>query len=233
MITQTAAISEIFSSLQGEGTRMGERHLFVRFEACNIHCEYCDELGKPGYSFDLESIMESIKRLEREKGPHTFVSLTGGEPLLYASFVAPLLKRIQAFGLRTYLETNGILWQTLQDVIGNVDVVAMDVKPASVTKERSFLAEHEEFLNIALQKETFIKMICSKEIDVTEFQELCMMIARTDKKVPLILQPISAELEGHEDPDLMRLLSQLQTLALGMLDSVRIVPRLHKILKIR
>ena len=233
MSTQTAAISEIFSSLQGEGTRMGERHMFVRFEQCNIHCEYCDELGKPGYSFDLESVMESIKRLEAQKGPHSFVSLTGGEPLLYAPFARPLLKRIQEFGLRTYLETNGILWRALGEVIASVDLVAMDVKPASVTKEKSFLAEHEQFLKISVQKETFIKMICSKEIDVVEFQELCDMIAGVDKKVPLILQPVSTEIEGHEDPGLMRLLSGLQTLASGTLESVRIVPRLHKILQIR
>ncbi len=212
---------------------MGERHLFVRFEQCNIHCEYCDELGKPGYSFDLESVMESIKRLEQEKGPHTFVSLTGGEPLLYLPFVKPLLKRIRTFGLRTYLETNGILWQQLREVISDVDLTAMDVKPASVTKEKPFLSEHEEFLKIALQKETFIKMVCSKEIDLAEFKELCDTIARVDKKVPLILQPVSAEIEGHEDQELMRLLGELQTVALGMLESVRIVPRLHKILRVR
>lgn len=212
---------------------MGERHLFVRFEQCNIHCEYCDELGKPGYSFDLESVMESIRRLEQEKGPHTFVSLTGGEPLLYLPFVKPLLKRIRGLGLRTYLETNGILWQPLREVISDVDLAAMDVKPASVTKERSFLAEHEEFLKISIQKETFIKMVCSKEIELAEFKELCEMIARVDRKVPLILQPVSAEIEGHEDVELMRLLGELQTVALGMLESVRIVPRLHKILKMR
>ena len=128
----------------------------------------------------------------------------------------------------------------------------MDVKPASVTKEKSFLEEHERFLKIALKKEVFIKVICSKEIDLNEFQELCRMVrnvilseAKNLKRdpsaapqddrlsVPLILQPISAETEGHEDPELMRLLGELQTLALGILSDVRIVPRLHKIIKIK
>ncbi len=233
MATQVAAISEIFSSLQGEGTHLGERHLFVRFESCNIHCEYCDELGKPGYDFDLDSVVESLKKLDQESGPHSYVSLTGGEPLLYVSFLNPLFPRIKEMGLRTYLETSGILWKALGQVISLTDVVAMDVKPASVTKEKSFLKEHEAFLKIALQKETFIKMICSKEIDLDEFRELCTMIARVSKAVPLILQPISAEVEGHEDIELMRLLGELQTIGLGMLEDVRIVPRLHKILKIR
>ena len=233
MPNQVAAISEIFSSLQGEGTHLGERHLFLRFEACNIHCEYCDELGKPGYDFDLDSTVEGLKRLDTEKGPHSYVSLTGGEPLLYLSFLKPLLPRLKETGFRIYLETNGILWSALEQIISSVNVVAMDVKPASVTKERSFLKEHEQFLRIALKKETFIKMICSKEIDLIEFQELCAMIAHVAPRVPLILQPISGEVEGHEDPELMRLLGELQTIALGILKDVRLVPRLHRILKIR
>ena len=233
MASQTAAISEIFSSLQGEGTHLGERHLFLRFEACNIHCEYCDELGKPGYDFDLNSTLESLKRLDLEFGPHAFVSLTGGEPLLYTPFIKTLLPRLKELNLRAYLETNGILAKPLREVIDQVDVVAMDVKPASVTKERSFLKEHEEFLKISIQKETFIKMVCSEEIDLNEFVELCAMIGRIDPQVPLILQPISGEIEGHEDPVLMNLLGELQSVGLGILKDVRIIPSLHKILKVR
>jgi organic radical activating enzyme len=233
MANQTAAISEIFSSLQGEGTHLGERHLFLRFEACNIHCDYCDELGKSGFDFDLNSTLESLKRLDRELGPHVYVSLTGGEPLLYVSFLKILLPELKKINLRAYLETSGILWKPLQEIVDWIDVVAMDVKPASVTKERSFINEHEEFLKISLKKETFIKMICSKEIDLEEFKELCLMIKDLSLTVPLILQPISGEIEGHDDPALMSLLGELQTIALGMLKDVRIVPRLHKILKIR
>ena len=233
MTNQTAAVSEIFSSLQGEGTHLGERHLFLRFEACNIHCEYCDELGKVGYDFDLDSVVESLLWLEREEGPHAYVSLTGGEPLLYVSFLRPLLPRLKELAFRIYLETSGILWKQLEEVISWTDVIAMDVKPASVTKERSFLCEHESFLRLALQKETFIKMVCSKDLDLNEFGVLCEMISRVDARVPLILQPISGELEGHDDPELMRLLGELQNVALGRLKDVRIVPRLHKILKIR
>ena len=261
MTNQVAAISEIFSSLQGEGTHLGERHLFLRFESCNIHCEYCDELGKPGYDFDLDSVVESLIKLDQELGSHPYVSLTGGEPLVYVSFLKPLLPRLKEIGFKIYLETNGILWKALEQVISLTDVVAMDVKPASVTQERSFLKQHEAFLKIALQKETFIKMICSKEIDLDEFRELCCMIREVTTRhcerseaipsteiasasigtlprndgsgVPLILQPISGEIEGHEDSELMRLLGELQVIGLGILKDVRIVPRLHKILKIR
>ena len=87
MITKTAGISEVFSSLQGEGTHLGERHLFIRFEHCNIHCEYCDELDKAGVDMDLDTVLKSVKKLEEESGPHSLISLTGGEPLMYQSFL--------------------------------------------------------------------------------------------------------------------------------------------------
>ncbi len=236
MITKTAGISEIFSSLQGEGTHFGERHLFIRFERCNIHCEYCDELDKPGTELNVEAILEEVKRLEREEGPHSFISLTGGEPLFYLPFLNLLIPELRRLGFKLYLETSGILWKPLREVIGWVDVVAMDMKPASVTKEKNFFKEHRKFLEIARWREVFIKMVISKEIDAEEFRELCMIVKEIDPKIPLLLQPISAgDFEGHDDPELMELLRKLQRLAMAgeSLANVRIVPRLHKILKIR
>ncbi len=213
---------------------MGERHLFIRFEECHIGCEYCDELDKPGRTMSLDEVMETVRRIEKEEGPHTFVSLTGGEPLLYVNFLSPLLLRLKALGYRTYLETNGILWQALTEVIGWCDVIAMDLKPASVTKERSFLKEHRQFLDIARSKELFIKIVLSKEIEVQEFQSLILLVRDLARQTPVILQPVSApDSEGHEDPELMQLMSELQRMAGRMIPHVRIMPRLHRILKIR
>jgi len=229
-----AGISEIFSSLQGEGTHMGERHIFLRFEHCNIHCGYCDELGKPGTKLDQEEVLSSILKLEHEFGPHSFVSLTGGEPLLYYSFLSEIAPTLKEKGLRLYLETNGILWQALEKTIQWMDVIAMDLKPASVTGEKSFVEDHRKFLQIAKAKETFIKIVSSREIVDDEFLELCSIVREVHSSAPVILQPISTEVcEGHEDPVLMQKLTELQKAGRQMELDVRILPRLHKILKIR
>jgi len=37
-----AYLSEIFSSIQGEGPNVGRRALFIRFGGCNLSCGYCD-----------------------------------------------------------------------------------------------------------------------------------------------------------------------------------------------
>lgn len=228
-----AQISEIFSSLQGEGTYLGERHLFVRFEECHIHCDYCDELDKQGAAMSLDQVMDAVHKLEKDEGPHSFVSLTGGEPLLYLSFLKPLAARLKEGRFRIYLETNGILWSALQEVIGWCDVIAMDMKPSSVTKERCFEEEHRKFLRIAKSKEMFIKIVLSKEISIKEYENLIQIVYEEARETPVILQPISTEIEGHEDSDLMELLMQLQRVALEVLPKVRIVPRFHRILKIR
>jgi len=228
-----ARISEIFSSLQGEGTRLGERHLFIRFEECHIHCDYCDELDKPGHEMTLDQVIQEIERLEKEEGPHNFISLTGGEPLLYVAFLKPLMMKLKSKHFRLYLETNGILWRQLQEVIGWCDCIAMDMKPASVTKEKNFDAEHRRFLQIAKTKETFVKIIVSKEVDVNEIEAQFRIVAQSSQRVPVLLVPISTQVEGHDDPELMEILMYLQRLGARYVRDLRIVPRFHKILSIR
>jgi organic radical activating enzyme len=41
----TAPITELFSSIQGEGLLVGERQVFLRFAGCNLCCAYCDTPG--------------------------------------------------------------------------------------------------------------------------------------------------------------------------------------------
>lgn len=228
-----ARISEVFSSLQGEGTHLGERHIFVRFEECHIHCEYCDELDKVGKPYTQDAIIEEIQELEKNSGPHSFISFTGGEPLIYLVFLKPLMKKLKDLGFKNYLETDGILDQALKEVLDLCDVIAMDMKPPSVTKEKDFKNQHRRFLEIAKTREAFVKIVLSKEITSKEFLDLISIVQEVAPKTPVILQPLSSDKEGHEDADLMKLLSELQREALKKISDVRIVPRFHKILKIR
>ena len=81
-----APITEIFSSIQGEGIFLGQKQIFIRFHGCNINCNYCDEKEKK-YFLNL-SVKEAINKIESLNGHKRknlfFVSITGGEPLLYA-----------------------------------------------------------------------------------------------------------------------------------------------------
>ncbi|MDF1532664.1 MAG: 7-carboxy-7-deazaguanine synthase QueE, partial [ANME-2 cluster archaeon] len=41
-MTEPVFLGEIFNSIQGEGIFTGMRQVFVRFQGCPLHCDYCD-----------------------------------------------------------------------------------------------------------------------------------------------------------------------------------------------
>ena len=141
-ITKSVAeITEIFSSLQGEGLYVGERHLFVRFGGCNLTCQYCDEKGKTPKTMTSEEVLDYVKNVDLISGPHSYISLTGGEPLMSGAFLLKLCPELKSEGFKLYLETNGTLVEEMKNLMPFVDVISMDVKPASVTKGKSWLDE--------------------------------------------------------------------------------------------
>lgn len=83
-------ISEIYTSIQGEGPRTGEQTIFVRFAGCNLRCPGwpCDtphaifpELYRNEWeSYSVEDLVEKIAKVD--SGRHMNICFTGGEPFL-------------------------------------------------------------------------------------------------------------------------------------------------------
>lgn len=232
-VIDRACITEIFSSLQGEGPRMGERHIFIRFEACHMACVYCDEAGKKAREMSPEEILNEVVMLEKKSGPHAYVSLTGGEPLLYADFLRLLCPMLKKRKFRILLETSGVLWRQLPKVFGVCDVIAMDLKLASVTQQKEFLREHREFLKLARKKEIYIKIVVSEKVDVREYGKHLRMVAQIAPQTPVFLQPMSRGKRVYPEPSLMRLLDELQRTGAKRLADVRVGIQLQKIMNIR
>ncbi len=229
-----AQISEVFSSIQGEGLCVGEKHLFVRFRSCNIACSYCDEYDKV-YFEDLSVIqlMTSIQSLDKEKGPHDYVSLTGGEPLLYTSYLKNLIPELKREGHSIYLETGGILYHQLEEVVAFCDFISMDMKLPSVTGEKDFFKEHEAFLKIAKQKQVFVKIVLSKQTKLEEFLKALDVISRIDKTIPLVLQPVTDIKTQELEPGIGEYLSSLVSVAKRYLVTVKAIPQTHKWMNIQ
>ncbi|MBM7563675.1 7-carboxy-7-deazaguanine synthase QueE [Paenibacillus sacheonensis] len=103
---------EIFETVEGEGTRAGFPTVFVRLFGCNLRCVWCDTKYSypPAEAANTMTIDEIVAQVESQyKAEH--ICMTGGEPLLYGSRSAALLKEL--CGIErikdVHVETNGAI----------------------------------------------------------------------------------------------------------------------------
>jgi organic radical activating enzyme len=102
----------------------------------------------------------------------------------------------------------------------------MDIKlPSSAGIE--CWAEHRDFLQVARQKKVFVKVVVDAATTLQESRKAFEMIAETDPRIPLILQPVTAGEAGVRAPDPSQMLV-LQADALTCLEDVRVIPQTHK-----
>ncbi len=101
-------VSEIFSSIDGEGIRVGSPVCFIRLAGCNLRCTYCDTLyALFGEDEPCEYRVMSIDEIIAEADlSYKRVTLTGGEPLIHEG-AAELVNRLTAEGCEVNIETNG------------------------------------------------------------------------------------------------------------------------------
>jgi 7-carboxy-7-deazaguanine synthase len=231
-MTDNADIVEIFSSVQGEGLLIGQRHIFVRFKACNLNCSFCDTDKEADYeTLDIPGAIKQIEDLNLYS-THNTVALTGGEPLLYSGFLERLIPQIRDRGFKVYLETNGTLADSLDDIIQYIDTISVDIKLPSVSKNRPCWQEHKSFLEKAFEKEFFIKVIVSDEINMSDFDQALSLAKDMSFDIPFIIQPQTKSGSCQIDISAEKLLG-LQEKALGSLNNVLVIPQAHKMMGVR
>lgn len=126
-------VNEIFFSIQGESTTVGQPTVFVRLTGCPLRCRYCDTpyAFSPGEPRPLQAILDEVASFGAR-----YVCVTGGEPLAQRECLSLLAALCEA-GYHVSLETSGAM-----DIAG-VDprvVVVMDLKtPASGESSRNLL----------------------------------------------------------------------------------------------
>ncbi len=219
-----ARVVEVFSSLQGEGPRVGERQIFVRLGGCNLRCDYCDEpdtIAIPsGTVWTAERLRGAIARLSARRR-HRSISWTGGEPLLHPLFLRGMMAWARGRGLKNYLETNGTLPAALASVAGLCDTVSMDFKLPSSTG-RDFWSAHERFLAVA-PRGTFVKVVLTARTTDAEWRRVLSILRAAPRRVALVLQPVTAGF-GAEPIAPARCL-RLEARARRVLREVSVIPQ--------
>jgi len=105
-------ITEIFKSIQGEGTRAGLPCIFVRLTGCNLRCTWCDTAYAfhGGTKYSVDEVVARVREFAGGGAPAqrkvSLVEVTGGEPLLQADAPA-LMAELLREGFEVLVETSG------------------------------------------------------------------------------------------------------------------------------
>ena len=242
-------VSEMFVSYQGEGARVGEKHLFVRFAGCNLRCRYCDtpdslvrvptcEISFPGGELvsvanplSITDLAVFVERFFREDPRIARVSLTGGEPMLQQRFIASWLRTAPP-PVGCMLETAATVIGGLDDLLPHIATVSADIKLPSNSGERPMWHHHRQFLAKCGRADVYLKMPVSDDTDDEQVRAGARLAHETIPGATLYLQPITNPDDGSWQARPSRLLALL-AVAAAETSRVMLLPQMHKLLAIR
>ena len=211
-------ISEIFHSLQGEGSLIGVPSVFIRTSGCNLRCSWCDtpytSWQPEGQQLSLDQVLEQVAGYPAR---HTVV--TGGEPMIPPEIV-PLTERLRARGLHVTIETAGTVFAPVA-----CDLMSISPKLANSTPTGDWAAQHERlrFQRDVLRRliEAYdyqLKFVVAQPDDLDEIRRMLDQLPSDPAKV--ILMP-----EGTDPAVLRERGTWLAEIAKR--EGFRFSPRLH------
>lgn len=206
---QTLLVSEIFSSVQGEGPHTGRPSVFLRLGVCNLSCAWCDTPYT--WLFTADRHQKVISRAGPSAQPHFFnraeeltrrsvddvfdevvsaagsgiraIVVTGGEPLLHVkpllTFLPPLLDR----GFNVEFETNGTV-----SPAGLPGSVHLNISPklANSMQPRNSRIRLDVLQECLQYPSSILKFVVGEESDVEEVIQLVDEVGVTTNRVYLM-----------------------------------------------
>ena len=183
-------ITEIFKSIQGEGTRAGLPCVFVRLTGCNLRCTWCDTAYAfyGGKKMSVDEVMARVGELAGRNKTVPLVELTGGEPLLQEE-IYPLAERLVAAGYTVMIETSGekFVGRLPREVIKIVDVKCPDSGEADTFEMKNLeaVSENDE-----------IKFVISSRRDYEFAREFTRRHNLDEKVKQVLFSPVFDDPEG-------------------------------------
>src|SRR5467141_3259749 len=190
-------ITEIFKSIQGEGTRSGLPCIFVRLTGCNLRCTWCDTAYAfhGGKKMSVDEVLVRVDGLAGRRdgagAPHAvvpLVELTGGEPLLQDE-IYPLAEKLLAAGYTVLIETSGekFVGRLPREVIKIVDVKCPDSGEADTFEMKNLEA-------VGVNDE--IKFVISSRKDYEFAREFTREHRLNEKVKQVLFSPVFDDPEG-------------------------------------
>ena len=213
-------VSEIFTSIQGEGLRTGVPSTFIRFVGCNLACSWCDtpytwreDVLDPGTPMTPEAIAARVETRD--------VVLTGGEPTLHD--LASLLDHLH--GRFVTVETNATRY--LEEARVGLWSLSPKLGSSGMRPNRRVIGE---FLARAPDR-VQLKFVVDGPADLDAVETLLDDLA-VHESIPVILQPVGFPTDTPE-PYLERLRELAETHVLARSAwrqrNARVTPQLHRL----
>ncbi len=190
-------VSEIFYSIQGEGTLAGVPSVFIRLSGCNLRCVWCDtpytSWNPEGRDMTLDEILSDVRAYGA-----SHVVLTGGEPMIFSESVE-LTRQLKDASVHVTIETAGTVYQPVA-----ADLMSISPKLANSTPHQreggKWAAQHdrlrynEDVLRRLTSEYRYqLKFVVSAPEDMEEVHSIVKVIGADPCHVVLMPEGTRAE----------------------------------------
>ena len=188
-------VSEIFSSIEGEGIRAGYPATFIRLFGCNLRCTYCDSMyaceGNEFVKMSIDEILSVVDAMHNKR-----VTLTGGEPLIHKN-VHELVTALLGKDYEVNIETNGAVHIAPYAHLKNV-IITMDFKCTDSGMREKMI--YDNFFH--LRAKDVLKFVVGSREDLYDMLNIVKAFDGVNAQV--FVSPVFCKIEPAEIVDFLK-----------------------------
>ncbi|WP_321474733.1 7-carboxy-7-deazaguanine synthase QueE [uncultured Paludibaculum sp.] len=219
-------ISEIFTTIQGEGLLTGVPSLFIRVSGCNLRCVWCDTPYTSWQPEGEEMELAALLRHVEAEPVYRHIVLTGGEPMLFGE-VVELTAALRAMDRHITVETAGTVWQPVECDLMSISPKLRNSTPWDREGGR-YAASHERLRyrpdvlsRLVTEYDYQLKFVVTEPGDLEEIRKIASALHAKPERVLLMPEGISADRLHERAAWLVELCKE---------NGYRFCPRLHVLL---